>query len=73
MAENLAKHKICALLITQNVGPRLHATNANMDSCFLPMHCPFFLALQRGIEPYFDTDGFPAQLLAQHRKILTAR
>ena len=37
------------------------------------MHCPFFLALQRGIEPYFDTDGFPAQLLAQHRKILTAR
>ena len=24
----------------------------------------FFLALQRGTEPYFDTDVFPAQLLA---------
>ena len=28
-----------------------------MDSCFLPMHSPFFLALKRGTEPYTDTGG----------------
>ena len=28
------------------------------------MHLPLFFALQRRIEPYFDNDGFPAQLLA---------
>ena len=44
-----------------------------MDSCFLPMHRPFFHALQRGTEPDFDIGGFPAQLLALHCEILTAR
>ena len=34
---------------------------------------PFFLALQRGAEPYFDTGGLPVQLLTLYREILTTR
>ena len=44
-----------------------------MDSCFLPMHHPFFHGLQRETQPYFDTGGFSAQLLAQLREISTTR
>ena len=37
------------------------------------MHHTFFLALQRGTDRLIDTGGFPAQLLARHREISTAR
>ena len=52
---------------------KVHASDSNMDSWFLSMHRPFFLALQRQTEPYFDTGCFPAQLLALLREISTTR
>ena len=55
---------------TRNVGPRSPFKSGFLLSAYAP---PFFLALQHRTEPYFDTGGFPAQLLALHREISTTR
>ena len=49
----------------------VHTPHSNMDSCLLPMQCPFFLALLRGTDPPIDTGVCPVQQLAWHHEILT--
>ena len=58
------------LCSTRNVGPRFWFQYGFLLSVYA---LPLFLALQRGTKLYFDTGGFPAQLLALHREISTTR
>ena len=70
---SLAKHRICVLSTTRNVGPRFWFEYGFLVSVYAP---PFFscpTAWNRTLLWLFDTCGFPAQLLALHREISTTR